>query len=482
MLALGLGEWSPDGAPPVRSLQRQLTRAGDDPGPIDGRYGPRTELAVARFQAGHGLQVDGIAGPITLAVLSRPTQVMYPGLGYSGHGSRRVRSLQRQLTRAGDAPGPIDGRYGPRTELAVSRFQAARGLQVDGIADAQTLAELTPRCQSGPRSPLGAVSDDRPRARSHTRPQSPPRQRAAAPRSSEGTPARHSTSFSLPELVALLIGLGLLGLAATWLIHYRRHRAVAASNGASRPGGAAGAQADPREGIEADQAFSLGVSLEERGELAGAIAAYERADRLGHGPAASNLGLLLEAQGDRAGAVAAYRRAEQRGDAYGAFNLGVSLEEEGELAGAIAAYQRADRLGHGPAASNLGLLLEAQGDRAGAVAAYRRAEQRGDAYGAFNLGVSLEEEGELAGAIAAYQSADRLGHGPAASNLGLLLEAQGDRAGAVAAYRRAEQRGDAYGAFKLAVSREERGELAGAIAAYQLGHSPVADEQRERAR
>ena len=43
---------------------------GYAPGPIDGRYGPRTAQAVSRFQAAHGLVVDGIAGPFTLAALS----------------------------------------------------------------------------------------------------------------------------------------------------------------------------------------------------------------------------------------------------------------------------------------------------------------------------------------------------------------------------------------------------------------------------
>src|ERR1700761_6785893 len=56
----------------------------------------------------------------------------------SRHGSVAVRRLQRGLRRAGYAPGPVDGRYGPLTEAAVERFQAAHRLRVDGIIGPRT--------------------------------------------------------------------------------------------------------------------------------------------------------------------------------------------------------------------------------------------------------------------------------------------------------------------------------------------------------
>lgn len=105
-LALGSGYSSRQGAARVRALQRRLARAGYAPGPIDGRYGPRTEQAVSHFQTVRGLEVDGIAGPLTLAALRKPSVVLYPGAGYAGQGSGRVRVLQRRLARAGYAPGP----------------------------------------------------------------------------------------------------------------------------------------------------------------------------------------------------------------------------------------------------------------------------------------------------------------------------------------------------------------------------------------
>src|ERR1700751_5359977 len=120
VLGLGSGYGGGLDAALVRSLQRRLEGQGYSPGPIDGRYGPRTETAVDAFQRARGLRVDGIAGPLTLAALR--TIVLYPGTGYTGAGSSEVRGLQRQLRRDGAKPGPIDGRYGPMTEAAVRRF------------------------------------------------------------------------------------------------------------------------------------------------------------------------------------------------------------------------------------------------------------------------------------------------------------------------------------------------------------------------
>ena len=53
----------------VKELQALLARRGFDPGPIDGVFGPRTDQAVRAFQSAHGLEVDGIAGPVTLDAL-----------------------------------------------------------------------------------------------------------------------------------------------------------------------------------------------------------------------------------------------------------------------------------------------------------------------------------------------------------------------------------------------------------------------------
>ncbi len=50
-------------------IQRRLKALGYDPGPLDGVRGRITIATIRRFQADHGLEADGLAGPDTLARL-----------------------------------------------------------------------------------------------------------------------------------------------------------------------------------------------------------------------------------------------------------------------------------------------------------------------------------------------------------------------------------------------------------------------------
>ena len=55
----------------VRMLQEALDGLGIEAGPVDGVFGPKTERAVRDFQRAAGIDVDGIAGPMTWAELGR---------------------------------------------------------------------------------------------------------------------------------------------------------------------------------------------------------------------------------------------------------------------------------------------------------------------------------------------------------------------------------------------------------------------------
>ncbi|HEV3036992.1 MAG TPA: GH25 family lysozyme [Candidatus Angelobacter sp.] len=55
--------------PTVVAIQQALKDAGFDPGPADGKFGPRTKTAVISFQTSHGLTTDGEVGQQTAVVL-----------------------------------------------------------------------------------------------------------------------------------------------------------------------------------------------------------------------------------------------------------------------------------------------------------------------------------------------------------------------------------------------------------------------------
>jgi peptidoglycan hydrolase-like protein with peptidoglycan-binding domain len=150
----------------VQQLQTWLATVGFSPGAADGDFGPKTEAAVKAFQTSAGIQVDGIAGPETLAHLWGALSARRPGtptvasvknpnaavvafITQAAKTVLRVGSkgafvalLQDLLNKKRGAGLRIDGNFGPATKAAVEAFQRGVGIGVDGIVGPLTWGRL----------------------------------------------------------------------------------------------------------------------------------------------------------------------------------------------------------------------------------------------------------------------------------------------------------------------------------------------------
>jgi DNA invertase Pin-like site-specific DNA recombinase/peptidoglycan hydrolase-like protein with peptidoglycan-binding domain len=159
-LDLGSGFGAGREARQVKTLQRSLRQLGWAPGPVDGLFGPRTESAVRRFQAAGGLTPDGVAGQATWRVLGQALErPLSRGAGLATpNGSPRVRDLQLRLRRAGMRPGPVDGRYGPRTAAAVTRLERSRRTEARESRQAATRSKRAATRNALTRAAGGATA------------------------------------------------------------------------------------------------------------------------------------------------------------------------------------------------------------------------------------------------------------------------------------------------------------------------------------
>ena len=126
----------------VHDLQRRLTALAFTPGPVDGDFGTRTELAVRGFQELRGLDVDGICGTDTWSALVEAGHRLGDRLLYLHSPMFRgddVAVLQEQLAALGFDPGRVDSILGPDTNSALIEFQRNCGLVSDGICGPETV-------------------------------------------------------------------------------------------------------------------------------------------------------------------------------------------------------------------------------------------------------------------------------------------------------------------------------------------------------
>lgn len=130
--------------PHIEQVQRLLRRHGL-PLHVDGIYGRSTEAAVRSFQRVRGLTADGVVGPVTYRILHSAAPTAHPVRQFQLQRppliGPDVLQIQRALRRAGHRI-PVDGHYGPETDIAVTRFQQKHGLEPDGIVGPQTWTAL----------------------------------------------------------------------------------------------------------------------------------------------------------------------------------------------------------------------------------------------------------------------------------------------------------------------------------------------------
>jgi tetratricopeptide (TPR) repeat protein len=224
---------------------------------------------------------------------------------------------------------------------------------------------------------------------------------------------------------------------------------------------------------------NLGNALAAQGDVTGAIVCFRKALQLDPrlAPAHTNLGKLLHEQGDRKKAVEHFQKALKLDpkDANAHNNLGLALYEQGDVIAAIACYTRALKLDpkDASAPNNFGLALQAQGDVTGAIVWYKKALQLDPKYARAhaNLGTALRAQGDVAGAIACYHRALELDprYAPAHYNLGNALSSKKDWAGAIACYKKALELDpkDAPTHNGLGAALRAGGDVAAAIACFK---------------
>ncbi len=95
--------------------------------------------------------------PVTSATSSSSLAPAQKPTLRSGSRGTAVVDLQRRLAAAGFNPGPADGSFGPKTLAAVKAFQAARGLEVDGIVGPKTWGKLLAAPATSPSGASGTT-------------------------------------------------------------------------------------------------------------------------------------------------------------------------------------------------------------------------------------------------------------------------------------------------------------------------------------
>jgi peptidoglycan hydrolase-like protein with peptidoglycan-binding domain/DNA invertase Pin-like site-specific DNA recombinase len=164
-LQRGSGYTKPAGSPKVRRLQHELRRAGLNPGPVDGLFGPRTEAAVTRLQRKRGLRDSGVVNAPTRRVLADAAEPAGGGRSRPADrpGGQQDRPAPATIERTRAEPGEPGGEWLVLTALlalalgvlagalarrprmqpaATPAVSLARGVVAEGVARAASIGRF----------------------------------------------------------------------------------------------------------------------------------------------------------------------------------------------------------------------------------------------------------------------------------------------------------------------------------------------------
>lgn len=131
---------------PIVKEWQELIAGVDATVPRSGEYDEATEAATAQFQRALDVEPTGEVNRATRAAM-RDLLDWLGALGEQrqelklGDRGDDVRQAQRLLNRKGMVV-EVTGRFGPRMDRTVRRFQRRHGLRADGVIDPATWHEL----------------------------------------------------------------------------------------------------------------------------------------------------------------------------------------------------------------------------------------------------------------------------------------------------------------------------------------------------
>jgi peptidoglycan hydrolase-like protein with peptidoglycan-binding domain len=126
-------------------------------GGADGRFGAGTSAAIAEYQRRRGLSITGTmddatnaamfatpaAAPAVAPAEATATSMTFETLPARGQSGELVRTLQNALIANGtEVKGGADGVFGVATTVAITNFQAARGINQSKVLDINTAVAL----------------------------------------------------------------------------------------------------------------------------------------------------------------------------------------------------------------------------------------------------------------------------------------------------------------------------------------------------